>query len=62
MAPSVLRNFYVATQNLREAMECDLPLDELERVSLENYIALVQMTYIEWRRRNYPAPGYKKAA
>ncbi len=60
MAPSVLRNFYVAILNLREAMECDLPLDELERVSLENYIALIQMTYIEWRGRNYPQ--YRKAA
>ena len=62
MAPSVLRNYYVATQNLREAMECDLPLDDLERVCLENYMALMQMTYIEWRMRNHPPVLYKKAA
>ena len=52
----------MATQNLREAMECDLPLDDFERVALENYIALMQMTYIEWRSRNSPPSAYKKAA
>ena len=62
MAPSVLTNFYVAARNLREVMECDLPLDDFERVSLENYIALIQMTYIEWQRRNSPPPLAKKAA
>lgn len=62
MEPSVIRNFYKATQRLREAMESDLPLNDLERISLENYIALLQMTYIEWKRRNCPPPAYRKAA
>ena len=47
-----LKNFYLATQNLREAMEADLPLNDFERISLENYISLLQITYIEWKRRN----------
>lgn len=62
MEPTVLRNFYKATQSLREAMESDLPLNDLERISLENYIALLQMTYIEWKRRNCQPPVYRKAA
>ena len=62
MQVPVLTTFYRATQNLREAMECDLPLNDLERISLENYIALLQMTYIEWKRRNCQPPAYRKAA
>lgn len=62
MEPTVIRNFYRATQSLREAMESDLPLNDLERISLENYIALLQMTYIEWKRRNCQPPPYRKAA
>jgi hypothetical protein len=53
-----LRNFYVATQNLREAMESDLPLDDLDLLSLENYIALLQITCTEWKRRNLVQPTY----
>ena len=62
MEPTVIHNFYRATQSLREAMESDLPLNDLERISLENYIALLQMTYIEWKRRNCQRPAYRKAA
>jgi hypothetical protein len=62
MEPTVIHNFYKATQSLREAMESDLPLNDLERISLENYIALLQMTYIEWKRRNCHPPAYRKAA
>lgn len=47
-----LRNFYIATQNLREAMTQDLHLDVFDRICLENYIALLQLTYVEWKRRN----------
>jgi hypothetical protein len=57
-----LQNFYQATKNLREAMERDVPLHEFDRLCLENYIALVQLTYIEWKRRNAPPPAYKRAA
>ena len=62
MEPRVLTNFYKATQALREEMECDLPLDAFDRLSLENYIALLHMTYIEWKQRNCRAPAFKKAA
>ena len=57
-----LRNFYVATQNLREAMTRNLPLDLFQRVCLENYIALLQITYVEWKRRNIEQPIHKRAA
>ena len=54
MATSELQQLCLAIQNFREAMECDCPLNEFERLSLENYIALLEITYIEWKRRNLP--------
>ena len=62
MEPTVINNFYKATQNLREAMECDLPLTDLDRICLENYLFLIQMTYAEWKRRNLEPPAYTPAA
>jgi hypothetical protein len=57
-----LRNFYVAAQNLREAMTHDLHLDVFDRICLENYMALLQLTYVEWKRRNLEPSTYKRAA
>jgi len=57
-----LRRFYVAIQNLRETMESDLPLNDFDRVCLENYIALLQITYHEWKRRNVRQAAQKRAA
>ena len=51
MQPSVTTNFFTATQNFREAMESDLPLNDLDRICVENYIFLIQITYLEWKRR-----------
>jgi hypothetical protein len=52
MEVPALKQFYVATRNLREVMDEDLYLNDFDRISLENYIALLQMTYINWKRRN----------
>lgn len=57
-----VKAFYSAVHDLREALESDLSLDDFERLSLENYMALLQMTYIEWKQRNAAPPAYKKAA
>ncbi len=62
MEAAELRRFYVAIQNLREAMEGDLPLNDFDRICLENYIALLQITYIEWKRRNVRQAAQKRAA
>lgn len=62
MESSELRKFYIATQNLREAMTHDLPLDEFDQICLENYIALLQITYMEWKRRNIRQSSHKRAA
>jgi hypothetical protein len=56
-----LRKFYMAIQNLREAMTHDLPLDEFDQICLENYIALLQITYM-WKRRNSQQPTHRRAA
>jgi hypothetical protein len=57
-----LHQLYLAIQKFREVMEGDLPLNESERLSLENYIALLQITYMEWKRRNANRSFHKKAA
>ena len=57
-----LTKLYQAVQEFREAMQHDLPLNDFDRISLENYMALLQITYIEWTRRNFRALSYKQAA
>ena len=57
-----LRKFYLAIQNLREAMTHDLSLYEFDQICLENYIALLQITYMEWKRRNIQQPSNRRAA
>lgn len=53
MVAPILKQFYEATLNLRQVMmDDDLYLNDFDRISLENYIALLQMTYINWKRRN----------
>jgi len=52
METSELNQLFLAIQNFREAMEGDLPLTYFDRISLENYISLLELTYIEWKRRN----------
>jgi hypothetical protein len=61
MGIAELKELYLAIRKFREAMERDLRLNDSERLSLENHIALLQLTYMEWKRRNpqkhaYPYP------
>jgi hypothetical protein len=53
MGSPELDEFSRAIQDFRLAMERDLPLNDFERLSLENHLALLQMTYIEWKHRNF---------
>ena len=62
METPTVKAFYLVVQNLREEMESDLPFNDFERVALENYIALLQITYIEWKRRNINPSAGKRAA
>ena len=62
MQPAVITNFLRAVQDLREAMELDLPLSDVDRICVENYIFLIQITYFEWKRRNLEPPAYTPAA
>lgn len=63
MDESTLNKFFLATQNLRDAMEDDIALDGTAQLRLENYMALLHMTYIEWKRRNVaPNPTYWRAS
>jgi len=58
-----LQQLYMTIQNFREVMESDLALNDLDRLSLENYLALLQVTYMEWKRRNMPSrSSHLKAA
>jgi hypothetical protein len=62
MQPGVITDFFTAAQNLREAMELDLPLNDVDRICVENYIFLIQVTYFDWKRRNLEPPAPKAAA
>ena len=62
MGTAELKELYLAIQKFREAMERDLWLNDSERLSLENHIALLQITYMEWKRRNVPPYAHKRAA
>jgi hypothetical protein len=64
MGTAELKELYLAIQKFREAMERDLRLNDSERLSLENHIALLQITYMEWKRRHVEklAYGYRQAA
>jgi hypothetical protein len=57
MDTPVLTRLYLAIQNFREAMEGDLSLTDFDRICLENYISLLEITYIEWKRRNVHKPA-----
>ena len=58
MGTAELKELYLAIQKFREAMERDLRLNDSERLSLENHIALLQITYMEWKRRNVEKLAY----
>jgi hypothetical protein len=58
MGTPEITELYLAIQNFREAMERDLRLNDSERLSLENHIALLQITYMEWKRRNAQKLAY----
>ena len=47
-----LHRFYLVTAALRSAMQVDMPLDGSEQLRFENHMALLHMTYVEWKRRN----------
>jgi hypothetical protein len=58
MGTAELKELYLAIQKFREAMERDLRLNDSERLSLENHIALLQLTYMEWKRRHVEKHAY----
>jgi hypothetical protein len=64
MRTAELKELYLAIQNFREAMERDVQLNDSERLCLENHIALLQITYMEWKRRHVEklAYPYRQAA
>ena len=62
METAELHKLCIAIHNFREAMEDDLSLNDFDRIALENYIALLQITYIEWKRRNINQSPKRRAA
>ena len=65
MEPDELKQYFESTKTLRDALQDDLPLNEFDRMSLENYMSLIQLTYIDWKRRNlqsYRQTTYPRAA
>jgi len=44
--------FSHACQAIHEAMKHNVPMTEAEQLKLENNLVLIQMGYVEWKRRN----------
>jgi hypothetical protein len=59
MEDPTVKNFFTAVRDLREAMASGLHLDDFDRLCLENYIALLQLSYMDWKRQN-PDPKYSE--
>lgn len=51
MDPIVFRNFVRASLEVTDALENDCSLSELDQLRLENYLTIVHMANIEWKRR-----------
>ncbi len=43
-----------ATKEIRAVMNRNLQLDQIDQLRVENCMAMLQLTYIEWKRRNTP--------
>lgn len=48
----VFDNFVRASLEVTDALETDCYFNDLDRLRLENYVSVLQMAYIEWKRRN----------
>ena len=51
MEDEVLRKFFQATHNLKEATESGMSLNEIDLICLENYVALLHITLSKLRRQ-----------
>lgn len=51
MDPIIFRNFVRASLEVADALERDCSLNELDQLRFENYLAVMQMAYIQWKRR-----------
>ncbi len=49
-----MKKFFTSVRELREAMAAGMHLDDFDRLCLENYIALLQLSYIDWKKQYYP--------
>jgi hypothetical protein len=54
MDQPAVKQFFTSVRELREAMAAGMHLDDFDRLCLENYIALLQLSYIDWKRTYYP--------
>ena len=52
MDPIVFRNFVRASLEVTDALETNCSLNDMDQLRLENYMSVIQMAYMEWKRRN----------
>lgn len=48
MDPIIFKNFICASLEVTDALETDCSLNDMD----QNYLAVIQMAYMEWKRRN----------
>ena len=52
MNTSYMEKFYQATLDLKQELESDCSLDELEHLRLQNHLTAIHIAFIEWKQRN----------
>lgn len=52
MDERLLHTFIRMSRQLTYDLNADCPLSELDQLRFENYLAMLQMTYVEWKQRN----------
>ncbi len=52
MDPIIFKNFIRASLEVTDALETDCSLNDMDQLRLENYLSVIQMAYMEWKRRN----------
>ena len=53
---STLREFGKSILALRDVMEQDRPLTDMELLFIENHFQVIQMAYLRWKRKHRPLP------
>ena len=53
---NILREFGKSVVGLRDVMDQDRSLTDMELLFIENHFQVIQMAYLRWKRKHRPIP------